>query len=218
MSIDYHLNLNIDIQSKIYSIDHTFTSDSVCNFLQNLSKESGISFVRLFVMFGGRCLAEGEKLRFLLYLDDLSLSDRYDILVEACSISHIKVFYAMDSSLGDGEFFDYVKEKMDDDNPICQYIREIYSEYNTTIFQLEDSGNLQKLLFDNPGKMLRTLEHILQVAIQVENYNIIIRLGSCFPKKRILKILTSADDSSLIDKFFSLYKKDPQIKKLTPFI
>ncbi len=207
-----------DIQSKVSIIDHTYTVWSVIDYLRSLSKETGVSFGRLFVIFGHNCLSSGNKLRFLLCIDDLDLSDRYNILIESCNISHNKVFYAMENSLGDGEFFDYVSDQMSDENPICQSIRAIYSANNSSFSQLEKSSNLQKLLFNNPEKMPQTLEHILQVAVEVASYDIIIHLGNCFPKKRILGILTAHGDTVLIDKFFSYYKEYPEIKNLTPFI
>lgn len=207
-----------DIQQRINYIDHTYTTWSVIDYLKNLSKETGISFGRLFVIFGHNCLSSGNKLRFLLYIDDLELSDRYDILIESCHISHNSVFYAMENSLGDGDFFDYVANKMADENPLCQAIRSLYSVNNSSLSQLEKSSNLQKLLFNNPEKMSQTLEHILQIATEIGSYDIIIQLGNCFPKKRILGILTAHDDPILIDKFFFLYKECPEVKNLTPFI
>lgn len=207
-----------DILAKVNNINHTYTVWSVIDYLQSLSKETGVSFVRLFVMFGDKCVSDGEKTRFILYLDSLELQERYDVLVESCTISHNKIFYEMENALGDGEFFDYVKDRLSDDNPICQTIREMYSENNSSISYLEKSINFRRLLFDNPDKMSQTLEHILQVAIKVGSYDIIIALGSCLPKKRILGILTSHGDSVLIDKFFFLYKDYPEIKNLTAFI
>jgi hypothetical protein len=206
------------ILSKINNIDHTYTAWSAIDYLKNLSEETGISFTRLFVIFGNNCISAGEKLRFLLYLDNLTLSDRYDVLVESCTISHIHVFYEMENALGDGEFFDFVKEQMTDDNPICQYIREIYSKNNSSILSLEKSINFRRLLFNNTEKMSQTLEHILQVAVEVGSYDIIIQLGACLSKRRILGILTEHGDPNLIDKFFFLYKEYPEIKNLTPFI
>lgn len=207
-----------DIISKINNIDHTYTAWSVIDYLQKLSNEDEVSFAKLFVLFGSKCISDGEKIRFILYLDNLQLSDRYEILIESCIISHGVVFYEMENALGDGEFFDYIKDKLSDDSLFCQAIREMYSAYNYSIFQLEKSNNLQKLLLSNPEKMPQTLEHILQVAIKVGSYDIIIQLGTCFPKRRILSILTEHGDQNLIDKFFFLYKEYPEIKNLTPFI
>lgn len=207
-----------DIISKINNIDHTYTAWSVIDYLQNLSKETGVSFVKLFVIFGNNCISSGNKLNFLLCVDSLDLSDKYNVLIESCSISHTKVFYEMENALGDGEFLDYVKDRMSDNNPICQAIREMYSEKNSSIYYLEKSINLRRLLFNNPEKMSQTLEHILQIAAEVGCYDIVIQLGSCFPKKRILGLLTAHGDHVLIDKFFFLYKEYPEIKNLTAFI
>jgi hypothetical protein len=210
--------MNQDILSKINNIDHTYTSCSVIDYLQKLSKETGVSFVKLFVIFGNNCLSTGDKLRFILYVDGLDLSDRYNVLIESCTISHTKVFYEMENALGDGEFFDYVKDRMTDDNLICQSIRNMYSENNSSISYLEKSINLRRLLFNNPEKMSQTLEHILRIAVEVKCYDIVIQLGTCFPKKRILGLLTAHGDHILIDKFFFLYKDYPEIKNLTAFI
>jgi hypothetical protein len=124
----------------------------------------------------------------------------------------------MENALGDGEFFDYVKDRLTDDDPICQAIRNMYSENNSSISYLEKSVNLRRLLLDNPKKMSQTLEHILQIAAAVGCYDIVIQLGTCFPKKRILGLLTAHGDHVLIDKFFFLYKDYPEIKNLTAFI
>lgn len=207
-----------DIQSKINIIDHTYTVWSVVDYLQNLSKETRVSFGRLFVIFGHKCLSDGEKLRFLLYIDFLELSDKYDVFIESCAISHNSVFYEMENALGDGEFFDYVSDQMADENPLCQAIRSMYSAHNSSLSQLAKSSNLLKLLFSNPKKMPQTLEHIFRAALEVESYDIIIQFGACFSKKRILGILITHGDPILIDKFFFLYKEDPEIKNLTPFI
>lgn len=207
-----------DIQSKVNVIDHTYTAWSVVDYLQNLSKETEVSFGKLFVIFGHKCLSDGDKLRFLLYIDSLNLPDKYDVLVESCTDSYIQVFREMENALGDGEFFDYVKDKIEDDAPFCQALRKIYSPNNDNISYFEAQCNLWKLLFSNLEKIPKTLEHILQVAIAVKDYYLIIYLGEFFSKKRILGILTAHGDTVLIDKFFFLYKGCSEIKNLTPFI
>lgn len=201
----------------MYHISHSYSQQETIERTRQLSYDSGYTLQWLLLILGTHCMERGDKMKFLLMLDHLDMSERYDLLVESSKTYNI-VFNEMEEALGDGRFFDYVNERMVDNSSLCKAIRSIFTMHNSALSRLEQSINLRRLLFNNPEKIPQTLEHVLQLATTAERYDIVIQLGSCFPKKRILGILTAHGDPNLIDKFFFLYKNYPEIKRLAPFI
>lgn len=201
----------------MYHISHNFSQQEMVTRTRQLAYDSGYMLQWLLLILGTHCIERGDKFKFLLLLDHLEMSERYSLLVES-SKTHNMVFSEMEDALGDGRFYDYVNEQMSDNSPLCKAIRSIYTMHNSALSKLENSINLRRLLFSNPERIPETLEHVLHLATTSERYDIVIQLGSCFPKKRILGILTAHGDPNLVDKFFFLYKNYPEIKKLAPFI
>jgi hypothetical protein len=201
----------------VYHISHNYNQSDMVAKTRVLAQHTDYTLSWLMTILGTHCIERGDKFKFLLLLDHLELSERYDLLVES-SRTHNMVFSEMEDALGDGRFFDYVNEQMTDESSLCKAIRSIYTMHNSSLSKLEQSINLRRLLFNNPEKIPQTLEHVLQLATTSERYDIVIQLCSCFPKKRILGILTAHGDPNLVDKFFFLYKNYPEIKRLAPFI
>jgi hypothetical protein len=84
------------------------------------------------------------------------------------------VFAEMEDALGDGRFFDYVNEQMTDNGSLCKTIQSLYTMNNSCLSRLEKSINLRRLLFDNPERIPKTLEHVLQLATTAERFDIFI--------------------------------------------
>jgi hypothetical protein len=200
-----------------YHISHNYSNHEMLERAKELATDSGFRLPPLLCLLGIHCLERGDKIKLLLLIDQMELAERYDLLVEACR-SNNKIFREMEDALGDGRFFDYVNERMQDDSDFCQAIQSISQMNSSSLSYLESSINMRRLLFQNPEKMPVTLEHVLQLAQAAQRYDIVIQLGSCLPKRKILRILTAHGDLNLIDKFFFLYKNYPEIKKLAPFI
>jgi hypothetical protein len=213
-SADFALLL---VHRTTYHISHNYSNSEALEKSQQLSVDTGFRLAPLLCLLGNHCVERGDKIKFLLMLDQIDLPARYDLLVESCR-SNSKIFKEMDDALGDGRFFDFVNETMSDDSDFCQAIQSISQMNNSSLSYLEHSLNLRKILFQNPEKIPVTLEHVLRLAEAAQRYDIVIQLGSCLPKKKILGILTAHGDPNLIDKFFFLYKNYPEIKKLAPFI
>lgn len=205
------------ITSEILNILNNFGQSEGIEKLRKLSEESKCSFIQIFENFGANCLIQEGKFEFQLYLDLLTTSEKYDLLIS--TIRNDNWSYIMEDALGDGEFFDYTNKKIKDQSPLCQKILSACVTKEHAFFRrLPFCFNLKRLLFNNSEKIPQTLEYLLQAFIELEVYDMVIQLGEYFPKKRILGILTSHGDPVLIDKFFSLYKEYPEIKNLTAFI
>ena len=200
----------------VYHISHNYSRQDAISKLRIIVEDTKYSLGVVLNLFGTLCLKRGDKFKLLLYLDDFSLEERYDLFTESCR-SNSKVFLEMEDALGNGEFYEYVFNRMADNDTFCATIRSL-NTINSSLSYLEKTPNIRKLLFENAEKIPQTLEHILQFAVNAKNYDIVIQLGAYFPKKRILQILTSQGDQQLIEKFFFLYKHYSEIKRLAPFI
>jgi hypothetical protein len=159
---------------------------------------------------------DNSKLQILLMLESLGDEKKFELLIEACRKNHV-ILDSMVGYLG-RNFCRYILNHLEDDGELCQVLLGIKTWDFSPLNALVGSINFRRLLFQNADKVPKTLEHILQVAEDAEYYDIVIQLGSCFPKRRILSILLEQNDKTLIDKFFFLYKDYPEVKSLTPFI
>lgn len=197
------------VHRTIYHISHDYNLIEALQRCMDLSKETSISYPNVLFWLGEQYYKKGDRVHNLLMIDSLELPDRYNLLAIAVK-SNSQVAQDLEESLAEDKFFEYAQEVIHDEDHLCKSIRSI---------NLRLRGNhLKRLLTQSPQRIPKTLNHILEVAVNNLDFDIVIQLGSCFPKKKILEIITAQNDYELLDKFFFLYKDYPEIKKLAPFI
>lgn len=205
------------IDSIIFHISHNYYTEEALQQLVKLSKDTNISYHYLLCKLSKIYESRGDRVRILLMVDLLSEQDKYDLLGTTIEMGNAYLFADIENSLILDNFDQFVSQKLTDEENLCKVIRS-YDAIKPNLLWLNRSSFLRKILLSIPEKIPLTLEHILQLAIKESMFDIVIELGECFPKKRILEIISSKNDKLLLDKFFSKYKKYPEIKKWAPFI
>jgi hypothetical protein len=201
----------------IYHVSHGHRLESALPLLQNLSKDTSIKYQMLLLLLGEQYYVRGDKVRVLLMIDKLDYSDRYELLAMSL-LKGSSLFVEIQETFSEDQFREYVQQHMKDNDTLCRTIRT--GECAGHLCRSSKLGNHQLLrtLIENAEAIPETLEHLLKTATDSSYFDIVIQLGCCFPKKRILEIIASQNDPDLLDKFFFLYKDYPEVKKLAPFI
>lgn len=201
----------------IFHVSHNYRIEESLQWLKRLAQDTSYKYHTLLCFLGEDFIDRGDKVRVLFLVDALDVVDKYELLGTSLYNKSI-VFDEVEASLSEDNFFEYTKEHINDDSLLCHAIKNS-QRIDANLAWLNKGSLLKKLMLENPSNIMQTLEHILQIATNDRFFDIVIQLGSCLSKKKILGILTSQENSDhLVDKFFFLYKDYPEVKNLAPFI
>lgn len=201
----------------IYHVSHEYRIEKALPLLKNLSEDTSIKYQTLLLLLGEQYYVRGDKVRVLLMIDALDYSDRYELLAVSL-YKDSSIFVEVQETFSEDQFREYVQKHITDDDTLCSTIRTNECAGSLCKASRLGSHQLLRVLIESASTIPKTLEHLLKTATDCSYFDIVIQLGCCFPKKRILEIIASQNDPNLIDKFFFLYKDYPEVKKLAPFI
>ena len=151
-----------------------------------------------------------------LLMSNLSLEDRYKLLIQSLEINNVDVFLSLEEDMVDANFLGMVMNNCHlnkDQDPLAIAIRN--SNIDISIFE---SLNYLNNIFIVYGRDLpQTVDFLFEKAKQAGLWYYVLELGLFKPKKELLRSIVQSKDQQLIEKFFALYNADPEVKHLTIF-
>jgi hypothetical protein len=113
------------------------------------------------------------------------------------------------------KFYKYIQSRLNDEDDLAVAIRNSL----ISIDHLIDNKLFRECIFGVAERLSQTIKFMFEIARDQRRGDILIKFAQVYDKREILKALTKLDNSTIfIDKLFSLYKNNSDIKNLAPFI
>lgn len=164
-----------------------------------------------------------KRSRILLpthFLNQFSHEERYLLLVKALTCQK-KIFDVLVFQIGvmtwSHDFEKFLLDKLGknkDEDSLAIALRY----YNVDISIIAGNSFLFKILLDNKDNIPETIDRIYYRAKECHCYQLLLLLGVNKNKKELLKDIISSKDNKLLNEFFLVYGKYPEVKHLAPFL
>ena len=156
-----------------------------------------------------------REIRRLMIIDAMDEKTKYKLLVRALLEGRFYFIRDIEKYLTNEKFYKYIQSRLNDEDDLAVAIRNSL----ISIDHLIDNKLFRECIFGVAERLSQTIKFMFEIARDQRRGDILIKFAQVYDKREILKALTKLDNSTIfIDKLFSLYKNNSDIKNLAPFI